>query len=74
MFALTICLTFSVPDLRLGELELLGELHALGDGEVLVALELGLERLDLRRRERGARTLLAVVAGPRRVVATCNQD
>ena len=35
----------SMNDLCLCELELLGELHPLGDGEILVALELALQGL-----------------------------
>lgn len=54
--------------LSLSQLEVLGELHPLGDGQVLVLLELGLERLDLCRRESGARSLLAVVVIAGRVV------
>ena len=47
--------------LSLRQLQLLRELHPFGDREVLVLLELGLEGLDLRGGEGGARPLLPVV-------------
>ena len=59
--------------LSLCELELLGELHPLGDGEVLVLLELGFEGLDLRGGEGRARPLLPVV-GRRRGAATATAE
>jgi hypothetical protein len=36
------------PNLGLGQLQLLGQLHPLGHGQVLVLLELRLQRLDLK--------------------------
>ena len=47
--------------LSLRQLQLFRELHPFGDREVLVLLELGLEGLDLRGGEGGARPLLPVV-------------
>lgn len=58
------CCCGTVTDLRLGQLERSGQLQALGDGQVLVALELALQGLDLRRGEGGAWPLLAVVQVP----------
>lgn len=50
-----------IPDLRLREFEALGQLQTLGDGQVLVLLELCLQRLDLCRSEGGAWPFLALV-------------
>ena len=59
------------PDLDLGlrQLELLGQLHPLRDGQVLVLLKLRLQGLDLGGGESSAGTLLAVVGAQVGIVA-----